>query len=1378
MNSHMPHRLLHKTAVLMASALLTPPAANAVPSRSPSELREITANSPWVSSKPGAIDIDNKIVTAPAPARWNLAKSSVEQPEWSAVSAAGRGVVLQPTQSGNPAQEATRPIQIRRSSAREIAHAPLHPLLRTGATASTPLSTRGTDGYYVSGAHTDCLQVWIGEGSNASSAADIAVSAMVKTQVNLKKSCITGSPTYAVRLVPVRIGNSPTTLSQTLTDNWGDWWGAKWNQEVAESSWIEFTALTNRGAQTVVGLVTVLQPRARQTQDAPDMTTRKQIHLVYVVPSDDADEHRDADGTLQNIVLQAQRYLHARTGKILPIDGDVTGQPDITYLRSDHTEAQLRDADIHVADLLEPEVRGALNLRTSDKTVAYVIESRSNGLTQCNGASSPDTLSRAWMSIVVGESCSDMMDSGLTRPAVNLVRSFLRTLGVAYVPSEADVMCDYFSLANCDMIEVDPARVLYADTTSKYSSRNVLSLDVWGQMPKTAPSPPREVHAQPASTGVDVAWSEPVSTGGSPIIGYTATATPSGRNCSTSGELMCTITGLSTSVVYAISVTAKNAVGTSISSAGSAGVSPMRPPSAPIGLRAEKHRSIAGVWWTPPADFGGASKLTYNVAAHTASSDKDLTCSVLELLSCSISGLDASIDYTFSVTAENDAGASPKSAAARVIRPGFDGYYDSGRSTSCLDVYVGDGPNDYAGTNIEAGAAVNVQVNASRSCFNNRPTYTIRVVPLRIGADMRSVNRTLTDNWGSNADWGARWNEKVSETSWIEFSAVTDDGPQTVVGLVTVRAPQTRQMRDAADSTSRKKIHLFYVVPRDGIDRHRDTDGSVRDWVLQAQRYLYARTGKLLPIDRDASGNPDITFLASIHSDAELIDAQRKGGDLLLDETRGAVNGNAIPVFLVESTRESGFCGYARIGAFFNEDGRILVGPLGVASCDTMGKSGVSWLATAIVHEFFHAIGVHHVPHESDIMCDYEAMDCSGGQTTIDSLRFLYAGASSKFSSGDILSLGIWADVVGHAPSTVQTVVATPAINGVALAWQQPLDDGGALVTSFTVTASPGGRSCTTAQLSCSINGLEPKRAYTFSVVATSVFGSSATTLPTAAVSPLSAPAAPAGINGIGGDGFVTVWWNGASEDGGSPITAYTATAFPSGRTCTTVLLSCTIAGLSNGTRYQILVTAANIAGMSPPSSSTPNVTAAACPSIPGAVSTTPGNTQVVVVWSEPAYDGGSPIVGYTATASPGGQACTALAFSCTISGLTNGTSYAITVVATNVSGDSQPRSAQGLATPFTRPGPPSKLRARVRGTGQAVVTWAATPANDSPVTRYELAYKIAGAKTFSAWKACGVRRQFTLGNLIKGKRYQVVVKAVNPAGSTSSAVLTFAQGR
>jgi alpha-tubulin suppressor-like RCC1 family protein len=85
-------------------------------------------------------------------------------------------------------------------------------------------------------------------------------------------------------------------------------------------------------------------------------------------------------------------------------------------------------------------------------------------------------------------------------------------------------------------------------------------------------------------------------------------------------------------------------------------------------------------------------------------------------------------------------------------------------------------------------------------------------------------------------------------------------------------------------------------------------------------------------------------------------------------------------------------------------------------------------------------------------------------------------------------------------------------------------------------------------------------------------------------------------------------------------------------------------------------------------------------PQAPTGVTAIPGSgTTARVSWTAPASLDGGTLTGYTASASPGDAACTiASGTTCTITGLANGSTYSITVVAHTTSGDS------GASTPAT----------------------------------------------------------------------------------------------
>lgn len=98
------------------------------------------------------------------------------------------------------------------------------------------------------------------------------------------------------------------------------------------------------------------------------------------------------------------------------------------------------------------------------------------------------------------------------------------------------------------------------------------------------------------------------------------------------------------------------------------------------------------------------------------------------------------------------------------------------------------------------------------------------------------------------------------------------------------------------------------------------------------------------------------------------------------------------------------------------------------------------------------------------------------------------------------------------------------------------------------------------------------------------------------------------------------------------------------------------------------------------------NEAAAVAPGAPTIGTISAGDGSVTVTFTAPQSDGGSPVTGYTATASPvgGGTPVTATGGSSpiTLTGLTDGTVYTVTVVATNAVGTSPSSAPTDRVTP------------------------------------------------------------------------------------------------
>jgi len=100
-------------------------------------------------------------------------------------------------------------------------------------------------------------------------------------------------------------------------------------------------------------------------------------------------------------------------------------------------------------------------------------------------------------------------------------------------------------------------------------------------------------------------------------------------------------------------------------------------------------------------------------------------------------------------------------------------------------------------------------------------------------------------------------------------------------------------------------------------------------------------------------------------------------------------------------------------------------------------------------------------------------------------------------------------------------------------------------------------------------------------------------------------------------------------------------------------------------------------------------VIAATPPALPASLSATQvAQNKSTVSWTAPTSNGGSPVTGYTATASPGGATCTTTELTCEITGLSSGVTYNYSVLATNAIGNSPLRNATVAYVPAPAPNP------------------------------------------------------------------------------------------
>jgi hypothetical protein len=179
------------------------------------------------------------------------------------------------------------------------------------------------------------------------------------------------------------------------------------------------------------------------------------------------------------------------------------------------------------------------------------------------------------------------------------------------------------------------------------------------------------------------------------------------------------------------------------------------------------------------------------------------------------------------------------------------------------------------------------------------------------------------------------------------------------------------------------------------------------------------------------------------------------------------------------------------------------------------------------------------------------------------------------------------------------------------------------------------------------------------------------------------APDAPTDVTAVSGSKQATVSFSAPLNDGGSVITKYTVISSPGNFRQTGTSSPLVVTRLANGTKYTFTVIATNVIGNSTASAPSNSVTPATTPDAPKDVIASASNAQASVAFTSPVANGGSEIISYTVTSTPGNLTQTGTASPLVVSGLTNGTAYTFTVVATNAVGNSIESAISNEVTPL-----------------------------------------------------------------------------------------------
>lgn len=403
-------------------------------------------------------------------------------------------------------------------------------------------------------------------------------------------------------------------------------------------------------------------------------------------------------------------------------------------------------------------------------------------------------------------------------------------------------------------------------------------------------------------------------------------------------------------------------------------------------------------------------------------------------------------------------------------------------------------------------------------------------------------------------------------------------------------------------------------------------------------------------------------------------------------------------------------------------------------SAGTVNASYVGTIsASGGVAPYSYAISAGALP--AGLSLNSTTGEISGTPTVVATSTFTVTAADASNSTGtQVYSVDVSA-APATAPSAPTSVTAIAGSGQAAVSFVAG-SNGGAAITDYTVTASPGGASASGSVSPIIVSGLANGTAYTFTVTATNSVGTGLASAPSVSVTP-KGPQTITFAN-PGAQMFGTTSSMGASSSSGLAV-SYTAIS----STVCSVSMAGAVTYLATGSCV-IQADQAGDGAYIPAASVTQ--TFAVTVGIPGAPlvgSAMAGDKLATVAFAPPAMTGGGAIVGYTVTASPGGATATGTGSPIVVTGLNNGTAYTFTVTASTSAGSGVASAASNSVTPkgaqtitFANPGAQNFGTAPVlmatSSSGLAVAFSSGTPAVCT-VSGVSLAFVSAGLCTINA---------------------------------------------
>jgi hypothetical protein len=414
------------------------------------------------------------------------------------------------------------------------------------------------------------------------------------------------------------------------------------------------------------------------------------------------------------------------------------------------------------------------------------------------------------------------------------------------------------------------------------------------------------------------------------------------------------------------------------------------------------------------------------------------------------------------------------------------------------------------------------------------------------------------------------------------------------------------------------------------------------------------------------------------------------------------------------------------------------------------------------------------------------------------------AGESIASNDATVTPVGV--------PGAPQSLSVLPLENGLRVSFATPSDLAGLAIddyeiiatptsgTAITVSGIPSGSSPYTVDITSPTHAVSLGTEYVVTVRAHNTEGWGPTATSTVVIP--GRPTTPLNVEALGLSGVARVSWDAPESDGGAAILSYVVKVYPDGGITpfsTTIVssglgesMTTDVSGLTNGTRYEITVTASQDAAGSQyfgVASARVEVVVgrpAAPTNVAAEATNFPSGTRVAVTWTKVPDQTGVTVSHYRVNRTPAsgstvngtaiatGTACTGTTCSTTITSLTNGTEYSFVVEAGTTSTAWGLTSTAATATPIGVTSAPV-VDVTPSDSSASVLITAPTSLNGSAVINYEMIYRPTSGGDWSTPQVILPDADIPpITDLSNGTAYELSVVAVNGAGRSVAGTATF----